>query len=131
MQEASPEGNEPEPETVTGEELSDARPEGPAEEGAVGEEGGEAPGGRRRRRRRRRKSGPAPASAEAADADEPPPADPDEGEEAELLPSDDAVVEVEHEPTAEEEDDDDADDLSNLDVPSWQEIVASLYRPER
>jgi hypothetical protein len=85
----------------------------------------------RRRRRRKLGAGPTPAEDAATEAALPADVEEDEGEEPDVLSSDDAVVEVEHEPTAEEEEDEEVDDLSNLDVPSWQEIVASLYRPER
>jgi hypothetical protein len=33
--------------------------------------------------------------------------------------------------TAEEEADEESSDVSKLNVPSWQELIASLYRPER
>jgi hypothetical protein len=30
-----------------------------------------------------------------------------------------------------DEDDEEVENLSNWNVPSWQELIASLYRPER
>ena len=30
-----------------------------------------------------------------------------------------------------DDDDEELDDLSNWNVPSWQELIASLYRPDR
>lgn len=38
---------------------------------------------------------------------------------------------VEPPPAAEEEDDEEVDTLSDWNVPSWNELIASLYRPER
>jgi hypothetical protein len=35
------------------------------------------------------------------------------------------------EPEPEDEDDEEVENLSNWNVPSWQELIASLYRPER
>jgi hypothetical protein len=35
------------------------------------------------------------------------------------------------EPPLEEEDDEESEDFSTWNVPSWSEIIAGLYRPER
>jgi hypothetical protein len=77
---------------------------------------GEKTGKRRRRRRsRRKKDGPAPAG-EAGPGD-------DLGHDDRLVPS---------EPVAASDDDDDpAEEVSNWDVPSWDELIGSLHRPER
>jgi hypothetical protein len=34
-------------------------------------------------------------------------------------------------PIQEDEDSEDLDDFSNWNVPSWSELIASLYRPDR
>jgi hypothetical protein len=34
-------------------------------------------------------------------------------------------------PEPDEDDNEDLSDLSSWDVPSWNELIASLYRPER
>jgi hypothetical protein len=39
--------------------------------------------------------------------------------------------EVPAEEEVQDEEDEDIDDLSNWNVPSWAELIASLYRPER
>lgn len=93
---------------------------------------------RRRRRRRRRKGGPeaaptaapglaSPAIADAATPETlaPPSDDTDLSEGDEYLDDGEAA-----------DDDDDDDDIepisfSDIVVPSWQELIASLYRPER
>jgi ribonuclease E len=95
------------------------------------EPGGEpaGPGRKRRRRRRRRKKGGQPAEAngpvEAGTSSE---ADDDSGEF-----DDEAEAEEEGETVAAEEAAPEAarDIIVNWNVPSWEEIVAGLYRPER
>jgi ribonuclease E len=56
-----------------------------------------------------------------------------ESEPAQASETEEAEEEVVSEEPArvEEEEDDEMDDLSNWNVPSWQELIASLYRPER
>ena len=52
--------------------------------------------------------------------------------EREETPEEEPVAEEEEEPFAvEEEDDEDATDYSDWSVPSWQDLIASLYRPDR
>jgi hypothetical protein len=51
-------------------------------------------------------------------------------EAAETVEEEEEVV-SEEPPRVEEDDDEEVDDLSNWNVPSWQELIASLYRPER
>jgi hypothetical protein len=90
-----------------------------AEPSAEGDESGEGDDGkrRRRRRRRRRKGGPAEggdangdASAESGDADED---GPDESANEGETPADIAMRDV----------------VANWNVPSWDELIAGLYRP--
>jgi hypothetical protein len=113
----------------------------PVTEGDFGEPGAESPGQdvkKRRRRRRRRKKGAAgqPADAdglgesasvgeaedEAADADD----ESDEPEPIERLVGSRLPAAAE-DPPAEAA----RDVIANWNVPSWQEIVAGLYRPDR
>jgi hypothetical protein len=110
-------------------------------EDEVGEEGPDEPGessgrnqeGRRRRRRRRKKStAPAPESAPVVETFHPEvDEDADELEVDEEFAVEEDSEEVEKDPVHEEEDDEEFDDLSNLNVPLWNDIVAGLYRPER
>ncbi len=132
-------------------------PEGPTEAtGAPDEEGGEKKGGRKRRRRRRRKGGGDRPEAEGVErvgsADTPeeveeraqePIADYREegadGPEILEAPGEDEL-EAEEPPAEAEEvtperpeevESEPIEDMSNWNIPSWQEIVASLYRPDR
>lgn len=138
---------EGEPEVAADEEFDDADDGAPVEAGEPTAEG-EQPGTgrkRRRRRRRRRKGGPVEGAVSAAALSE---AGADESE-PEL------VAEVEEEigePTAEEDfgapldadiepaglvDEEDTasevlrDLIASWNVPSWDEIVGGLYRPDR
>jgi hypothetical protein len=115
---------EPTPEVAT-EEAPAA--EAPAECAAT-VESEERPRRRRRRRRKgsEREAEPRPVAEEVV------------AEEfaEELEPPEEALEEApeEIEPEAEEvaeEEEEEFDDLSNLNVPSWAELIASLYRPER
>jgi ribonuclease E len=105
--------------------------ESPAADAASLEDDAEGPSGapsHRRRRRRRRKSanGRAAERVGTAPVEElPAPA----GESEEQAGDTDEVAEIE--PATEGDDDVEIEDLTNLNVPSWAEIVASLYRPER
>ena len=119
----------------------DRRPEEPAAGGqeTAGQEAGndrESPSGgdedegqrKRRRRRRRRRSDEAPVHARPADEGEPTLAETDDE------PSEDDVVDedVEHiRPAAAQEDDEPEEDFSDWNVPSWNDLIASLYRPDR
>lgn len=105
--------------------------EGDASEGeSAGEEGQPGTGRKRRRRRRRRKKGgPAESGAEAD------PAADDEGD-ADAEASDDAEAEEVGAGVglaAEEDTGTDVlrDIIATWNVPSWDEIVGGLYRPER
>jgi hypothetical protein len=83
-----------------------------AAEEAGNEVAGEKTGKRRRRRRsRRKKDGPAPVG---------------EAEAGEDTPADERSA-----PIATDDDDEPAEVVSNWDVPSWDELIASLHRPER
>jgi hypothetical protein len=86
-----------------------------AVEGGEAESAEERRGRRRRRRRRPDEREPAPRSAAKV-------RDPDEDE---VEPSEEPVV------AAGGDDDDDEDDLSNWSVPPWNDLIASLYRPDR
>lgn len=98
-----------------------------APEGATSEEGDPGQKKRRRRRRRRKKKGP----GEGTEADATPEAEPELAavaasteDEGEFAAEDDESVEgASPEATREI--------ISNWNVPSWQEIVAGLYRPDR
>ncbi|MFO0848608.1 MAG: hypothetical protein U0871_08645 [Gemmataceae bacterium] len=112
-------------------EPEDAGDEGdPTAEGDGAQPGEEGPKKRRRRRRRRKKKGGQPAEGEATqpagtDAESEPvataDADEDEPEAAEFEPE---SVEDGSPETAREV-------IANWNVPSWPEIVAGLYRPDR
>ncbi|HVK17215.1 MAG TPA: hypothetical protein VM533_09725 [Fimbriiglobus sp.] len=111
--------------------VESAEGEGELADGGAAEGEGE-PGQkkRRRRRRRRKKKGAAGQSAgeEAAGFDE------GEGEESETqLDSDEEETEAVIGPGVEEEVTPEMtrDIISNWNVPSWEEIVAGLHRPDR
>jgi hypothetical protein len=72
----------------------------------------------RRRRRSRQRSRPEPQSEADDTFDE-------EDREEEAEPEAEEPAEDVH------EDDDEPDNLADWNVPSWQELIASLYRPER
>lgn len=92
-----------------------------AGEGPVRSEGGES-GTEPRRRRRRRRGRKQPDAEVAASVEEP--------DEEEDVAADEVVSEEPAEPAQEEEEDDEEfEDLTDLAVPSWGELVASLYRP--
>jgi len=119
----------------------DRRPEEPAAGGqeTAGHEAGNdresSSGGdedegqrKRRRRRRRRRSDEGPVHARPADDTEPTLA------ETEDEPSEDDVVDEDVErirPAAAQEDDEPEEDFSDWNVPSWNDLIASLYRPDR
>jgi ribonuclease E len=131
-------------------ELEDGGDDGPEGEGEGDPEAGDdaasgdgTPGTgrkRRRRRRRRRKGGAAPTgeAAEADDAEKPGTEEP-ETEEVEAA----AYPEESEEPSQEEEEslvaesEEDAGGellrelIDNWNVPSWDDVVGGLYRPER
>lgn len=92
----------------------------PTEETEGEPEPAEEPERRRRRGRGRKKPGPErePAVAES---------DP----EADAAVEDDSDEEEEPGESGSALDDDELDDLANWNVPSWSELIASLYRPER
>jgi ribonuclease E len=88
------------------------------------------PGKKRRRRRRRRKKGG--AAGQPADANGPveggPVAEDDADDLAEAAPDEEPNEPADaDEPTAEAA----RDVIANWNVPSWEQIVAGLYRPER
>jgi ribonuclease E len=134
---------EGEPESAADEEFAEGE-EGSSTEGESAGEGQPGTGRkRRRRRRRRRKGGVAPEGAEAGETGEAA-----EGEEEEEGVA--AVVEDEPEAEAEEgfasedevefsplaAEEDTASDvlrdlIANWTVPSWDDIVGGLYRPDR
>jgi ribonuclease E len=115
-------------------ELTETDPDEAAEEvaevePAEGAEGEGEPGQkkRRRRRRRRKKKGAAAAGEEAGGVE-------GDAEEAETqLEEDDEAPETNDGPAFEEEVSPEAtrDIIANWNVPSWEEIVAGLHRPER
>jgi ribonuclease E len=107
-------------------EPADVQGEAPTPDETGAEEGKS----RRRRRRRRRKGGAATADEAALGESAEGPAEEPAAEDSELEDeaSDEVLAEIE---PAVDEDDEEIDDLSNWTVPSWAEIVASLYRPER
>jgi ribonuclease E len=132
-------------ESDTGEAGDDAGEEVVADGEAAPGDGQPGTGRKRRRRRRRRRKGgqqPADASAEApatdADEAEPQPVasfDDEVGEEEadeELIDDEDGVT-VDSEVEAAEDAGGELlrDLIANWNVPSWDEIVGSLYRPER
>lgn len=101
-------------------EADELTPEGTPGEGEPGQKKR-----RRRRRRRKKKGGGSEAAAPEGDAEpmtdaEPEPVEAVEDEEAF---DDDSVEGASPEATREI--------ISNWNVPSWQEIVAGLYRPDR
>lgn len=127
-------------------ELVEEGAEGEAADGELGDEGQPGTGRKRRRRRRRRKKGggaAAPAAAETgtAEADE-------TGEDFTVTAriEDDHLVDTDEE-SGEPEDEEVAVEVgaeeedvggevlreltANWNVPSWDEIVGGLYRPER
>lgn len=117
-----------------GDEESDGDEEGES----TGEPGEGSPKKRRRRRRRRKKKGPGEAGAEGAPVATVESDGEGEGEEEVLAESEDgwddgseseevgAVVgEEQVTPEAARE------IVANWNVPSWEEIVAGLYRPDR
>jgi ribonuclease E len=109
-------------------EFEPVEAEGEAE-GETEAEGEPGKKRRRRRRRRKKKGGPngQPEAAEAeGDAEEAEGAEgePEEGEEAE----ESAAVGAEEEEVSPEVT---RELIANWNVPSWQEIVAGLYRPDR
>jgi hypothetical protein len=98
---------------------------GPAAEGETGE-----PGRKRRRRRRRRKKGGGAAEGGEAAAAEPAAAREEAGDEDEESVGEQGggfVPAAAEEPPAELA----REVIANWDVPSWDEIVAGLYRPGR
>jgi hypothetical protein len=103
---------------------------GPGEDAGVGE-GQPGTGRKRRRRRRRKKGGPTdppaagPDEEEAAADADPPEAEPAEAEDVEAFAGGDPE-------DAEEVGGELLRDLiANWNVPSWDEIVSGLHRPER
>jgi hypothetical protein len=103
----------------------DAEPTEPAEEATSTDEppiveetreDGDAPRGRSRRRGRGRSR----RKKEVADNSEKPVAVEEESEPTQKSPQ-----------TADEDADDDGNDMSGWSIPSWQELIDSLYRPDR
>jgi len=92
-----------------------------------------AKGARRRRRRRRRKSSDAPEGSAVAGREMAEEAleDAEDDEDDAPSPANELVAEVEpaETHTALEEEADEFEDLTNLNMPSWAELVGSLYRP--
>lgn len=136
---------EGEPEAAADEEFDDADEGAPA--GAEGENGADGQPGtgrkRRRRRRRRRKGGCSPEAAVAGDASaevaegeadaEPAPAE-EPAPEGDDFGSDDTESELM--PLAAEAEEDTASEvlrdlIATWNVPSWDDIVGGLYRPDR
>lgn len=123
-----------EPPQSFGEDGDDDPAEEPADGGAAPEGEGEGePGQRKRRRRRRRRKKKAgagqPAGEDAGGAD-----GEGEAEESETqLEDDEEGVEAVTGPGVEEEVTPEMtrDIIANWNVPSWEEIVAGLYRPDR
>lgn len=124
---------------------SDTAPDGAEEPGPDGQPGTGKK--RRRRRRRRRRTGDQPADSAtppgASEVDEAPESGESESAEEELEPaeagySDESEEELDTELVAVDADsDDDAggellrDLIANWNVPSWDDVVGGLYRPER
>ena len=108
--------------------------EGPAgEAGAEGEQPGTGKKRRRRRRRRRKSGAPAEGAApvEGAEAESAPEA---EGEEEPVAEAEELSEEAESEPLPLAADEDTASEvlrelIATWNVPSWDEIVGGLYRP--
>jgi hypothetical protein len=140
--------NPPDQETASPETATEHTQDTDADSEAAPDDELEAPRGPtergQRRRRRRSKSESATAPAESSDAE----ADADEGptsEESETprgrsrrrgrgrRQADTPEKDDNAAPTAApaDVDEDSLDDLSNWQAPSWQELIASLYRPER
>ncbi len=94
----------------------------PAEEGE-----GEMPAGERDRRRRRRGRGRGRKPETVAEARRPAVEEEVEEEDEEVLTEENVPEETG--PRLAEEDEDDFEDLTNLSIPSWADLVASLYRP--
>jgi hypothetical protein len=89
-------------------------------------EGAGEAGGRRRRRRRRGRRGETERETRAVASAQPEePAEEDDDEEE--LVAEEGMLAEEEEDLGEEE----TIDLSNWNVPSWAELIAGLYRPER
>src|SRR5262245_23893194 len=138
-----PEPTEPgEPGEVLGEELLDETEELPAAEPAEVGDAQPGAGRKRRRRRRRRRKGGQPADAvpvESALAEDDAASVVDEGPEIEpAAESDDydAIEDAETEPTPLAAEEDTASEalrelIATWNVPSWDDIVSGLYRPER
>jgi hypothetical protein len=144
---------EPEAPARAPEETSESLPDLDAESGSVDEEAEKSQDsqGRGRRRRRRRSKPDDPRSADESSEAAPAAAATDEDKaprgrsrrergrrhpDAEKPPArrQEVVKDQEEAPpskTPPAEEDDDLDDLSNWQAPSWQELIASLYRPER
>lgn len=128
-----------EPEDSSDADAGDDEPDGDDEAETPGEPGEGSPKKRRRRRRRRKKKGPGEPGADGGPAVATADAEGDTGPDEEALPESEtgwddggeaeevgAVVgEEQVTPEAARE------IVANWNVPSWEEIVAGLYRPDR
>ncbi len=125
LPEASPVSETPPPlpvEVLVETAVAESETAEPATVADVSTEDGEDTEPERRRRRRRRRGRKPAVEAEAVAEED------DDSEEA---AAEEEVVseEVEEATEQEEEDDEEFEDLTDLAVPSWAELVASLYRP--
>jgi ribonuclease E len=127
---------------VVGEDLSDVdtqveelvggegepEEEGPEPTGGEGSATGEKKRRRRRRRRKGSKGDPRSETGAEVESAEEPDESPLEREEVPLSAEEDEEV-VAVTPGQDDEEEDEVDNFSNWNVPSWQELIASLYRP--
>jgi ribonuclease E len=113
----------PEAEPAPTEEGPDSAAATPPAEAEAAEADEREPRGRRRRSRSRGRKRPAEAAAPSEAPAEPVEEAPDDVEDGDVLLDKPEVA-----PAEEEEE---LEDLSNLNVPSWNELIASLYRPDR
>jgi hypothetical protein len=120
--------------------LADAQEEeGPDEKEGDEPEGGEQPGRRKRRRRRRRRK-PEDGTAIVGPAVEPAVAAETAAEKLIARPAiadeieddrDEDEGDQDEQPRSNGEDDEPEEDFSDWNVPSWNELIAALYRPDR
>ncbi len=129
-----PESQEREPATELAEEPSEGRPRRGRRRGRRGSRNdrpeGEGPAPAEGRRENSDEGFPVRADAQPRRSDEP-----HHGPDDEESPRDEELLEREgpdtFEPAADQEDDEEIDHLKDWDVPSWTDLIGSLYRPER
>jgi ribonuclease E len=112
-------GDEPEPTRAESEnevEMGEAPEEIPEAEAEAETEEEKRPRRRRGRRRRRSEGGQRDEPAEERESPEEPAAEEEQGDEAGM---------------EEDEEEVEAEPFADFSVPSWQELIGSLYRPDR